>query len=92
MAEEEARSLYDDFLGEKPCKVLPSSGSPSSPTVACDEVTGEADDNESRIFWDDVGAVSAAEVMFRNCAGTPKRYANTGPKRSRLDRLTGKSS
>ena len=79
-AEEEARTLYDDLLDE------------GTPAVACEEVASEADDNESRIFWGDVGAVTAAEVMFRNCAGTPKRYANTGPKRSRLDRLIGKSS
>ena len=79
-AEEEARVLYDDFLGG------------GTPAVACVEVAGEADDDESRIFWDDVGAESAAEILFRNCAGAPKHYASTGPKLSRLDRLVGKSS
>ena len=78
--EEEARAVYDDFLGG------------GTPAVACVEVAGEADDDESRIFWDDVGAESAAEILFRNCAGTPKHYASTGPKPSRLARLVGKSA
>ena len=80
VAEEEAKVPYDDFLGENGTTVVISEVAPN----AC-----EADDDDSRAFWDELGAESAADSLFKHCALAPKLYAQVGLKRSRLDRLMG---
>ena len=77
-AEEEAEDLYADFLGE----TVTHAGYNEVATDAC-----EADDNDSRVFWEKLGAESVADSVFRHCAKEPTRFAQPGSKRSRLNRL-----
>ena len=79
-ADEEAKVLYDELLGDAYATAVYYEGEP----VECD-----IDDDDSRVFWEELGAESAADSLFKHCAKAPRLYAQVGSKRSRLDRLMG---
>ena len=78
--DEEAKALYEEFLGEPVTVAVDHE-------VGIDE--GEVDDDASKVFWEKIGTESATDSLFRHCAKEPPRFAQLGPKRSRLDRLMG---
>ena len=80
LAEEEAKELYDDFLGE----TEGTGGMAEVEPNAC-----EVDDDESRAFWDKLVAESGSDSLFEHCVDAPAVYTRGMVRRSRLERLTG---
>ena len=78
--EAEAKVLYEEFLGETGMAVALNEVAP----FAC-----EADDEDSRVFWNELDAESAADSVFKHCAVAPRPYAHVEGRRSRLERLMG---
>ena len=68
-AEDEARMLYNDFLGDRV-------------TVVCSHVVEvdacDADDEECKSLWDEISTQSAADSLFKHCAKAPDMYVRTG--------------
>ena len=79
-AEEEARDLYEDFLGET---------MEARSDHGVNAIEDDVEDDASRVFWDELGADITASSIFKNCVMEPARFAQRGPKVSRLDRLMG---
>ena len=79
-AEEEAKVLYEEFLGETGMAVALNEVAP----FAC-----ETDDEDSRVFWNELDAESAAGSVFKHCAVAPRPYVHVQGRRSRLERLMG---
>ena len=77
-AEEEAKVLYEEFLGETRMTVASTDVAP----IAC-----EADDVESAMFWNELDTEPTADSMFKHCAVSPRPYAQVEGRRSRLERL-----
>ena len=65
--DEEAKALYEEFLGEPV-------------TVAVDHEVdiseGDVDDDASKVFWEKLGTESVTDSLFRHCAKDPRGLHN----------------